>query len=1094
MFGRRLPGGPGANRIDRLDPESHNTSFFVRKGCAPQLYPRRTALLVFLLLMVWQYGISAAINSNIRFQRYGVSDGLPDHHVLSITQDSLGFMWFGLRTALVRFDGYRFHSYIHETLDSNSIGPGGVRSMIVDSEGTLWVATSASGVCRYNHVSDDFERFSHVPTDSFSLSGNNVHSICEGPDNTIWCVTKDGSAHLNRIDKRTGTIKRFYHDSNDVYSTVDGGFHSIASDREQNVWMLSNVNGLQRYVAEHDCFVNRNVNANYRLLDSILLGRIAIDHDNNILASGFGQAIILPIYDGKIGQRSLDNIQYFSLRNIPQRSVLRSRSGTLLVGSFRWGLMVFDTKTAANRHYMNDVCNPHSLSGNDVNCLFEDRNGYLWIGTDNGISRAHLDAQIFSNVSYSPSDSTSLSHNKIRSLFVHDDGEVWVGTAGRGLNYRKPGEQVFRQHIAPITDMYSSEINIINFIKASDDGNFWLGTNNGLYLYSRELLLRQQYRSDRKYLSVRKKMHVNQMFGWGIWSLDETADDLWVGVLHWGLNRLRKHDSTWQLYYYNESDPHSISNDNILCMHRDRRNRLWIGTDRGLNRYNPVDDNFSVFRSIGNDTTTISDDRVWVIREDEDGFLWLATAGGGINRFDPRSGKNRRFTEEHGLASNFTRAILQDNNGHWWISTMFGISHFDPEQERFINFAEPDGIGVKEFHLTTSWKDNSGRLYFGGLGGYVDFHPDSVVSDRGSRTMTITTFAIFDQAARLDTSIFLKREIELQHDENFFSLGFAALNFDSPQHIRYEYRLDNFSDVWRVTDGRHPVASFTNVAPGNYLFRVRELGGSSSQTKREARIGIRIIPAFWQTWWFRAMIAMLALALLTGAVITRLRTVQRQERTNRKLVEFRLQSLRAQMNPHFIFNSLNSIVNFITKNDAVAAHSYLNKFAKLMRSVLESSNCEAISLEEDIKALQYYIELEALRFRDKFSYHIDIDQSLALHKVLVPPLLIQPFVENAIKHGLAHRASKGRLRLSISGTNEQVLCLVEDNGIGRAKAAEVLANSRRHHISRGMHTSNERIAMLSSISDNDFDIKVIDLQDENGQPAGTRVEILIPIQ
>jgi hypothetical protein len=347
------------------------------------------------------------------------------------------------------------------------------------------------------------------------------------------------------------------------------------------------------------------------------------------------------------------------------------------------------------------------------------------------------------------------------------------------------------------------------------------------------------------------------------------------------------------------------------------------------------------------------------------------------------------------------------------------------------------------------------------------------------------------------------KTLKLSYKQNFFSLEFAALNYDHPEKNQYKYQLINF-DKKEVSNGTNRVISYTNVPPGNYTLKVSASNNDGVWNKAGFELELIIIPPFWVTWWFKTIVALILVAsvlLFFRLRENRIRKEEaRQTAINKQIAEIKMMALRSQMNPHFIFNSLNSIQHFITTHEKEEALHYLSKFSKLIRKILENSRQNTVSVSNELELLKLYIQLEQLRFSNKFDYHISIDEKIDIENTEIPPLLIQPYIENAIQHGLINKSSKGDLWLSLERNNGLLVCKIEDNGIGRDKAQEIEQKKISRHVALGIKVTDERISTLSDLLDYKIEVVIEDLYktqqytDEALQATGTRVTISIPVK
>jgi len=332
-------------------------------------------------------------------------------------------------------------------------------------------------------------------------------------------------------------------------------------------------------------------------------------------------------------------------------------------------------------------------------------------------------------------------------------------------------------------------------------------------------------------------------------------------------------------------------------------------------------------------------------------------------------------------------------------------------------------------------------------------------------------------------------EINISHNENLISFGFSALSYSNAEENRYQYKLDGFDNEW-IDAGARREAFYTHLSPGSYTFRVRAANHLRQWSTNDKVVNIIVAPPYWQTWWFRSIIGLLILGIIGLIVWLRTRSIATSYK--HKMVDLELKALRSQMNPHFIFNSLNSIQYFVLKNEPKEAYTYLTKFSSLMRMILQNSRVKYITLQEEYDWLYTYLDLEKLRMENELDYNIEIEEGLDPDHLYVPSMLVQPYVENAILHGLLPKTKGRKLRIQFSQHRDQIRCTIEDNGIGRKKSAELNASRTKKHKSQGIKVTSERLEVLTRDLSETPEFFILDLHDDDGNPIGTRVTIYLP--
>jgi hypothetical protein len=356
--------------------------------------------------------------------------------------------------------------------------------------------------------------------------------------------------------------------------------------------------------------------------------------------------------------------------------------------------------------------------------------------------------------------------------------------------------------------------------------------------------------------------------------------------------------------------------------------------------------------------------------------------------------------------------------------------------------------------------------------------------------VVLTGFKVLNEDVILKTSLEYADTINLTYKDYVFSFEFSAIHLTAPNKNRYAYTLEGFDKDWVYTQRRF--ATYTNLDPGRYTFKVKASNNDGIWNDTGLSINIIISPPFWKTLWFYALMSLLIAGIIWTLYKFRVGQIRKEEKLktefNKRLADVEMTALRAQMNPHFLFNCLNSINRFIVRNDAETASNYLTKFSRLIRLILQNSKSPTITLKSELEALKLYIDMEELRFENRFDHHIHVDENIETEYIEVPPLLLQPYVENAIWHGLMHKEAKGQLTIQITKEGDRLRCMIEDNGIGRQKALQLKSKSATRDKPMGMKITTDRLNLYQKQTD----VQVIDLLDGNGDPCGTRVILGMP--
>ncbi|HEX2630932.1 MAG TPA: histidine kinase, partial [Chitinophagaceae bacterium] len=453
------------------------------------------------------------------------------------------------------------------------------------------------------------------------------------------------------------------------------------------------------------------------------------------------------------------------------------------------------------------------------------------------------------------------------------------------------------------------------------------------------------------------------------------------------------------------------------------------------------------------------------------------------------------YTMKNGLASNAINSVIKDAEDRIWLSTFKGIDVMEIKNDgtKLVkHLSQKDGLSAFTWERSELIKDADNFIWCKTLRSFFRIDPYALPQNNVPPDVHLESIDILNKQDAwkkyTDTAgnfFSIPTGIHLPYSFSNLTFHFNALNLLNGE-ARYSYKLDGANDDW-ITSSSKDEVSYYNLEPGDYTFRVKAVN-ENGISSRELSYSFTIRPPFWKTWWFRGLMALVVVALIFWFIKRRERSIREQNRMELQLSELRLQALQSQMNPHFIFNSLNSIQSFIVKNNPIEAARYLAKFSALMRRILDNSHHQFQPLDTIIETLQLYVELESFRFSKGFTYKFDITDDPAREEVMLPPMLLQPFVENAIIHGLMPKAGEKHLLVKVTVDKDDLLCIIEDNGMGRQNAGA----KKPGHISRGQQLTAGMVESLKTLRQIHASIEYVDLTNGAGQPAGTRVLIRIP--
>lgn len=521
---------------------------------------------------------------------------------------------------------------------------------------------------------------------------------------------------------------------------------------------------------------------------------------------------------------------------------------------------------------------------------------------------------------------------------------------------------------------------------------------------------------------------------------------------------------------------------NIWCLAEDCWGNLWCSTNSGLMRY----DGDATAR-MGSGNTLLVHRGYDMFFHPRDSMLWVATNGAGVLRYDTKREVVRQISRDNGLRSNTVSCMVPTDYGVW-LATAQGISLVQADGQNHVevvSFTRANGIPDNEI---TTLAVQGDTLVAGTSSGLVMLSIAQLMHPLPMPPIHITDVKV-NGTSRYDV---LQGEVKkLKHRENALSISYVVLSYRNQGNTTYRYRMLGVDTVWNYTDAT--ACMYAALHPGRYTFQVQGIDASGNQYPEIASLEFRIASPFWQRPWFIVLMAAIVSGILFAIYRIHLRIANRHNELIYNANMYKHQSLRQQMNPHFVFNTLASIQLYILNNESLKSQQYLSKFAQLMRKTLDNSEHPVVSLGDELEHLELYLYLESMRLDGKFTYNISCPDLMHLKKQLVPTMLMQPFVENSIWHGIMLKdPQEGWVNIDIAKHDGGVQIRIDDNGVGRKRAQEI--RKQKEHTSRGYQITQQRIDLLGSMYGRSFRIEIIDKEDEQQQPLGTLVVIDIPTE
>ncbi len=1021
---------------------------------------------IYVILAVLFAVTPLAAQQQYDFLRYSISEGLPQSQVYAAMQDSRGYMWFGTQGGGVcRFDGARFETFT----DENGLPSNYVNAVFEDSRNRIWVGTNRG----FGWFDGKTWQMNGSFTSAVSAFGETANgdiligcnswmavfhkkSVTDYPRNGIaarppvyalhrtprglWVATNKGAFLLDKPGQNLTT-------ANGLPSNL---VRAVARDRQGNLW-LATADGIA--VADETQLKILTVFQSPLLKNALCLQS---DSEGNMWvgSSDSGISIWSP------ADSSWTHItEQQGLPHNHVRALVRDNTGNIWAATSGGGVVRFVTQDF--KHYDRS----DGLTGDRIYAVLEDRSGRIWIS----VSQNGLQVIDAAGIHRFEGDSGYLNI-KCRTLAEDRFGRIWAGTEGKGIAIFDstgmrtltkagglPGD--FIQKIVPDTrgDMW---------VATAFDGIARIGLPDSSS-FSYKIIGEKEGLTDRRITAM-----VLDTFGYGvIWFGTQSGKTGWIPTVK---PAAFPDNRVGHIFDGNAGLPPVP----VRCLAFAGKDKIWVGT-KGEGIYRLVSDtgsNDNTFQPLRT-PRPLSSKNIYLLQFDPAGNLWAGSETGVDKISFEKSGFTVKSVEHYGKNEGFPGietcqdAAICDRAGNLWFGTMNGLTRYTPSNRKYMG-----ALPVLHFEKTTLFykplQETARAAWAGNDGGIRD-------------------------------------GLELSWNENHLSFEFRAIDLNRPDAIRYRWKLDGgVHPDWSPLSAQSSV-NFAGLAPGRYTFWVQATSDGEAFTA-PLKASFSIKKPFWQTLWFQFAVAIALLALVFGLFKYRVRQVRRAEaakheqlEVQNRLLQLEQKALQLQMNPHFIFNALNSIQSLVSTGDTAAARQEISAFAKLMRSILSNSRREAISLKEEAETLEQYLRIEQFCQRNKFNFSIRLPENPHPDDIELPPMLLQPFVENAVIHGVSHLQYEGRIEVEFrviahpategSAVGGLLVCTVRDNGAGREKAALLREERRPGHSSTALEVTRERLEALKNGLDY-VALEYSDITDAHGKTAGTQLVIRLPLK
>ena len=817
-------------------------------------------------------GMAAAPIPAVRpmyFEHLTMREGLSQSTVMSILQDSQGYLWLATENGLDRYDGYGIREYRRTRAPQGGLASDYVWKIAEDAGGDLWLATVDGGVARWDRRTDRFQLFRHDVHDPRSLASDSVRTLLIDASQRIWVATFDRG--LDVLDPRSGHARHYRARPGDARALPSDAVYALYQDRANRIWVGTEA-GLVRYDPSSDAFVSPSSRGGPSRAGALRVRALEEDHTGALWIGTYGGGLARLDREGELQLFHHDSHDPGSLSNDHVWAILEDNAQRLWIATAD-GLDLFDRRGGRFVRYGKDAGDPQSLGDSDVMSLYQDRGGVLWVGTrHNGAS--HWNPQSWQLGHYR---SDAFRDTEVMAFADDGLGTVWVGTKGAGL-VEIDTRSGHERHFARGTGPFSLTDDRVMALLYDGNGVLWIGT---MFAGLERLDLRSG--TVREYHSSpadRSTLPAN-----GIMALyEDRAGTLWVGTYGGGLASLDRQSGRFTRYAYGRDDASGLSSAAASALAEDARGNLWIGTaDGGLNLLDRQSGRFYHYRRDDRDAHSLSDDAVYALHTDRHGDLWVGTAG-GLDRVvegagTPPAVRFESFPSALG-PSEGVYGIETDPEDRLWLSTNRGLIRFDPRTHSTWHFHEVHGLQGEDFTINAHHASTDGTLFFGGDNGFNAFAPEAVTLGGAPPRVVLTGAAKLNQPLPQGELPGPQRPLRLSYDDKLVSFEFAALDFTSPADNHYAYRLEGFDSGW-IDAGPLHRATYTNLDPGDYVFRVRAANAAGTWNEAGLSIPVHVAPPPWATRAAKIIYGLLGLAALTILWRSQQQRRARQQRIHR---------------------------------------------------------------------------------------------------------------------------------------------------------------------------------------------------------------------
>ena len=859
-------------------------------------------ILLFFLCNSGGYQCSAQ-NQQAFFDHVSTRDGLSQSTVNYILQDHNGFMWFATFDGLNRYDGYSFRIFKKNENNKNSLSHDALVYLFEDNEGYLWVVNNGNtGLDRFDPETEKFENFCHDTTDPKSLSSNEINFVTQDSKGNIWiCADTTLNRFVSLEENKSGRARFEKFDK----SGTTAPFTWLFENSSSQLLIFSN------YVYFFDQKTRRIVSTGIPLEESRVTS-VVENSRGNLLLSTYEDGIIKLEYNKMTGTYRRVNPGKINITPNNGSLLLLDYNGNLWIGTELDGLYRYLPESDRLEHFMPDDLDNRTISDQTVLSLCEDNTGVLWIGTfSQGLNKYNFYRKQFLHFRKVPQNRNSLSGDVISSIHGQNPDELWVGLdVGGGVNrmlFSEGKEPRIIQYMYDPEDPHTIGGNSTLCLVQRKNGEVWIGSAGGVIT---------RMIPEPPFSGKKPDIKRYQFVKWTFAIYEDSDNILWGGTWENGLWRYNDKTDQFDYFFPDPNNKFSLSDNIIWSLGEDNYKNIWIGCHgNGVNiltadEKRKSSPRFIQYRFEKDNPKGLSNNTISAFCQAHDGTVWICTSGGldRVVNHKEITGRFENFPDlifdsyhiKDGLPSEGIVGIAEDNSGNIWLSTANGVSKLDPVSGKFVNYNEDQGLQSNEFWHNAYFKDANGMIFFGGKKGFNAFYPEKIVPNPFLPKVLLNELKLFNKTVEvgdtINNQVILKKpihettEMKLSYRNNIITLQFAALHYAQPSLNKYAYYLEGFEDDWNYAGNRRS-ATYTNLNPGKYTFRVKASNNDEIWSDKELALKITITPPWWKTLFVKITVPVLLILMTVGIFRIRFRILKQQKNVLQHTVNERTEEL-----------------------------------------------------------------------------------------------------------------------------------------------------------------------------------------------------------